>query len=63
MGRGLREVQEGGYVVLISGVQMPLIVWKEGETYRLKEPCHVEGIMDGEKWPDDENELVDIILR
>lgn len=63
IGRGLKEVQEGDLVVLISGVSRPLIVRKEGETYRLRGPCHVEGIMNGEKWPDNENDLVEIILR
>jgi len=63
IGKGLKEVQEGDLVVLISGVSRPLIVQKEGETYRLRGPCHVEGIMNGEKWPDNENDLVEIILR
>jgi hypothetical protein len=55
IGKGLKEVQEGDLVVLI--------VWKQGETYRLRGPCHVEGIMNGEKWPDNENDLVEITLR
>lgn len=63
IGRGLKELQEGDYVVLIPGVSMPVIVLKDGDTYRLKSPSHVEGIMDGEKWPDNEDDLVDITLR
>jgi hypothetical protein len=63
IGKGLKEVQESDFVVLISGVSKPLIVRKEGLHYRLKGPCHVEGIMNGEKWPNNEDGLVDIILR
>lgn len=60
--KALVEVQIGDYVVLISGVRMPLIVRKEGETYRLKGPCWAEVITKGEKWPSDERELVEIVL-
>jgi hypothetical protein len=63
MGKGLKEVKEGDFVVLISGVSRPLIARKEGASYRLKGPCHVEGIMNGEKWPENKDDLVDITLR
>jgi hypothetical protein len=62
MGRGLKAVQEGDLVALIAGVDMPMIIRKEGDLYRLKGPAYVHGIMRGEKWPEDEKDLVDIVL-
>lgn len=63
IGKGLREIQEGDYVALISGVSMPLILRQQGEIYQVKGLCHVEGIMKGEKWPNNEEDLVEIVLR
>jgi hypothetical protein len=50
------------FVVLIAGVDMPLIIRKEGNLYLLKGPAYVHGIMNGEKWPTDKNNLIDIVL-
>ncbi|CZR66453.1 uncharacterized protein PAC_16354 [Phialocephala subalpina] len=63
MGKGLIEAKEGDLVALIAGVETPMVLRKEGEYYRSKGPCHVHGLMLGEKWLEDENNLVDILLR
>jgi hypothetical protein len=62
MGKALPSAQEGDVVMLISGVDYPMIARKTGETYRLVSPAYVHGIMYGEKWPDNEEDLVEIVL-
>jgi hypothetical protein len=62
MGKALSSAQEGDVVMLISGVNHPMIARKTGETYRLVCPAYVYGIMHGEKWPDNEEDLMDIVL-
>jgi hypothetical protein len=62
MGKALPSAQEGDVVMLISGVDHPMIARKTGETYRLVSPAYVCGIMDGQKWPDTEEDLMEIVL-
>jgi hypothetical protein len=62
MGKGLKAIQEGDLVALIAGVDMPIIIRKEGDLYRVKGPAYIHGIMKGEKWPEDEEDLLDIIF-
>jgi hypothetical protein len=62
IGKALRSAQEGDVVMLISGVDLPMIARKAGETYRLVSPAYVYGIMNGQKWPDSEEDLIDIVL-
>jgi hypothetical protein len=62
MGKALSSAQEGDVVMLISGVDHPMIARKTGGTYRLVSPAYVYGFMNGEKWPDNEEDLTDIVL-
>lgn len=62
IGKGLSSIREDDLVVLITGIDLPMIIQKEDATYRLIGPAYVHGIMDGEKWPDGEKDLVDIAL-
>jgi len=62
VGRGLKAIREGDLVAVIAGVYLPIIIRKDGDVYRVKGPAYIQGIMRGEKWPDDENDLIDIIL-
>ena len=63
MGRGSKSIQEGDPVALIAGVNTPVIIRKEGDLYRIKGPAYIRGVMNGEKWPENENEdLTDIVL-
>lgn len=62
MGRGLKAIKEGDLVTLIKGLEIPVILRKEGDNYKIKGPCYVHGIMDGEKLPKDEKDWVDIVL-
>ncbi|PVH81297.1 HET-domain-containing protein [Cadophora sp. DSE1049] len=63
MGQGMPDIQAGDEVLLVAGVSRPLIARKVGETYRLIGQAYVHGVMDGEKWPEDESELVDIMFE
>lgn len=62
MGRGSKNIQKGDLIALIAGVDVPVIIRKEGDLYRIKGPAYVHGIMNGEKWPEKESDLIDIVL-
>jgi len=62
MGRSSRNIQKGDLMALIAGVDVPVIIRKEGDLYRIKGPAYVHGIMNGEKWPEKESDLIDIVL-
>ncbi|RYN90319.1 hypothetical protein AA0120_g5694 [Alternaria tenuissima] len=53
------------YVVLVSGLQVPLIVRPiEGEAghYKLLGPAFVNGMMSGELWPEADEDLMDLTI-
>jgi len=56
-------VEAGDEVLLVAGVTRPLIARRIGVRYRLIGQAYVHGIMDGEKWPEDESKLVDIMFE
>ena len=62
-GQGVPQVEAGDEVLLVAGVPRPLIARRTGARYRLIGPAYVHGIMDGEKWPEDESKLVDIMFE
>ncbi|KAH7327450.1 hypothetical protein BKA65DRAFT_510616, partial [Rhexocercosporidium sp. MPI-PUGE-AT-0058] len=62
MGMGMPEIETGDQVLLVAGLPRPLIGRKVGERYQLIGPAYLHGIMDGEKWPEDESQLVDIVF-
>jgi hypothetical protein len=60
MGKGLLAIQENDLVVLIAGLDIPMIVREVGDVgnyHRLMGPAYVRGMMYGEKWPDYDNGL------
>jgi hypothetical protein len=62
LGKGLRCIEEGDLVALVSGVDIPIIVRKEGNLYGAKDLAYVHEIIIGEKWPEDEKYLINMIL-
>jgi hypothetical protein len=53
----------GDGIFLVSGLSLPMIIrQRENGTNILIGPAYVHGIMDGEKWPEDEAELEWIAL-
>jgi hypothetical protein len=60
MGKGLLAIQENDLVVLIAGLDIPMIVREVGDignNHRLMGPAYVHGIMYGERWRDYDNGL------
>jgi hypothetical protein len=45
LGKGLKDFQEGDVVALIAGVNMPMIIWKKGSSYRSKGLAYIYRIM------------------
>jgi hypothetical protein len=62
LGKGLPAVQNGDVVLLIAGVSVSMTARSAGKTYKLIGPSYVYGMMYGEKWPDDENDLIDLLI-
>ena len=59
MGIGSDLIQEGDRVVLIPSFNLPMIVRGcEDGSHRFVAPAYIHGIMDGEKWPDNEADVL-----
>jgi hypothetical protein len=41
LGKELKDIQEGDLVALVAGVNMPMIIWKKGSSYRSKSPAYI----------------------
>jgi len=64
MGTGSELAQAGDQIALISGMRFPMIVRRnDGDgMYGFVCPAYVHGLMDGEKWPEDESTGVEILV-
>ena len=47
LGKGLKDIQKGDVVALIAGVNMPMIVWEKGSSYRSKGLVYIYSMMYG----------------
>ncbi|KAG0645851.1 Heterokaryon incompatibility protein [Hyphodiscus hymeniophilus] len=47
----------GDRIVLLSGSNVPFVVRPVDDYHRMTGPCYVHGIMNGEAWPAEENDL------
>lgn len=56
------SIQAGDKVVVVSGLEMPLVVRPVEGGYELVTHVYVHGMMYGEIWPAEESELEDIVL-
>ncbi|TEY67420.1 hypothetical protein BOTCAL_0126g00110 [Botryotinia calthae] len=55
--------REGDEVYLLKGLDIPVVLRPSGENYSFVGPCsYIHGVMEGQKWPEDESELQDIVL-
>ncbi|OCK86903.1 HET-domain-containing protein [Cenococcum geophilum 1.58] len=52
----------GDKIAIVSGLEQPLVLKPVEGGYRLVTHCYVHGIMNGELWPDDFEDLEDIVL-
>jgi hypothetical protein len=64
MGKGPVHAQAGDVIMLIAGLKMPLIARRveNKSMYCVVGGAYVHGFMDGEKWPDDEAGLTNIVF-
>jgi hypothetical protein len=62
MGVAPASIRQGDAIVLVSGLQTPLVVRPVGggTTYKLLGPAYVLGMMEGELWPQAQRELSDL---
>jgi hypothetical protein len=63
LGKGLKDIQGGDLVSLIAGVNMPMIIWKKGTSYRSKGLAYIYSMMYSEMWSEGEKDLTEIILN
>ncbi|KAK1969838.1 hypothetical protein LY78DRAFT_323021 [Colletotrichum sublineola] len=56
-GAGIHTVQPGDFICLFAGVRTPFTIRRKGTGWMLVGPVLLSGAMDGEMWPDDEDEL------
>ncbi|KAH7372253.1 heterokaryon incompatibility protein-domain-containing protein [Pyrenochaeta sp. MPI-SDFR-AT-0127] len=56
------SIEAGDKIVIISGLEMPLVIRPVEGGYRLITHVFVHGMMYGEMWPESESELQDIVL-
>ncbi|KAI0117672.1 heterokaryon incompatibility protein-domain-containing protein [Nemania sp. FL0031] len=61
--RGFLSCKQYDVVALLAGSKVPVALRPDGNgRYRFVAPLYVDGIMFGEAWPEDESELIDILL-
>ncbi|KAI0411233.1 heterokaryon incompatibility protein-domain-containing protein [Xylaria grammica] len=61
--RGFRVCKKGDVVALLAGCEAPVALRPDGNgNYIFVTVLYVDGIMDGEAWPDDESKLGEIVL-
>ena len=57
------EAQSGDKVVLLSGGSLPFILRPVVNHFQLIGGCYMHGYMKGGAWPDNEEDLEEIIIR
>ncbi|RYP83369.1 hypothetical protein DL769_001393 [Monosporascus sp. CRB-8-3] len=62
LGLAYHNCQAGDRVVLLAGLDCPVLLRPEGDAFRIVAPAHIHGAMHGEMWPEDESELQQITL-
>ncbi|KAE8454201.1 hypothetical protein EG329_005126 [Mollisiaceae sp. DMI_Dod_QoI] len=55
--------EAGDCISVLAGGYLPFVLRPMGDYYRLVGPCYVHGIMNGETWPEDENDLESFSIR
>lgn len=57
------DIENGDKVALLAGSDHPVVLRRNGNTWRCIESSYVHGIMDGEAWPADKNtDQLDVFL-
>jgi hypothetical protein len=62
MGAGPLFTHAGDVVALISGLGTPMILRRSGQSFRVVGEAFIDGMMIGERWPDDSKRLETLVL-
>ncbi|KAK6858249.1 HET-domain-containing protein [Apiospora arundinis] len=62
LGRAHHSCQLGDGIWLLAGCDWPLVLRRQGDSFRIVAPAYIVGIMEGELWPEDEDTLETITL-
>jgi len=57
-----RSARQGDSVVLLSGLQYPFVLRRNGGKWRILGPAYVHGVMDGEAWPQAQGPLTSFLI-
>lgn len=55
---GFCAVRRGDFICVFAGLEIPFIVRPEGSCFTFVGYAYVDGVMDGELWPNNENNLI-----
>jgi hypothetical protein len=58
-----REAEVGDVVSIFQGVNVPFVLRKSGEHYRLVGSCYLHGMIDGQALEREEWQLHDIVIK
>ncbi|KAF5869481.1 putative het-domain-containing protein [Botrytis fragariae] len=62
-GSAAYTAQQDDEVYLLKGLDVPVVLRPAGENYSFIGPCsYIYGVTEGQRWPEDESELRDIVL-
>ncbi|KAI1351033.1 heterokaryon incompatibility protein-domain-containing protein [Xylaria sp. FL0043] len=61
-GSAFNTCREGDDIYLLAGLDLPCVLRRRSNEFRFVAPAYVHGVMKGQLWPEDENELEDLIL-
>jgi hypothetical protein len=63
IGAAYQTCKEGDQVFLLAGAHCPMVLRPRGNgEYQFIAPAYIHGVMNGEAWPEDEEELQDLTL-
>ncbi|KAI1324683.1 heterokaryon incompatibility protein-domain-containing protein [Xylariaceae sp. FL0255] len=63
MGIGSHHCKHGDAVYILESARCPVVLRPLGRAYSFVVAAYVHGVMNGERWPDDENTLEDLVLE
>ncbi|KAI0468971.1 heterokaryon incompatibility protein-domain-containing protein [Xylaria cf. heliscus] len=61
-GSAFRTCRKGDFVYLLAGLDVPCVLRPSGDEFKFVALAHVQGVMGGQLWPTNENELEGLAL-
>ena len=62
LGMALHPARTGDHIAIVAGCRQPLLLRRHGNSFKFIGLAYVYEMMDGSRWPDDENTLEDLVL-